>query len=33
MFTVSANGANIPALGFGTFRMPDADVHRILPEA
>lgn len=33
MFDVSANGANIPALGFGTFRMPDADVHRILPEA
>jgi diketogulonate reductase-like aldo/keto reductase len=33
MHTVSANGANIPALGFGTFRMPDADVHRILPEA
>jgi 2,5-diketo-D-gluconate reductase B len=33
MFTVSAHGANIPALGFGTFRMPDADVHRILPEA
>ncbi|WP_313602034.1 aldo/keto reductase [Rhizobium sp.] len=33
MFDVSANGANIPALGFGTFRMPDADVHRVLPEA
>ncbi len=33
MFDVSANGANIPALGFGTFRMPDADVHRILPKA
>jgi 2,5-diketo-D-gluconate reductase B len=33
MHTVSANGANIPALGFGTFRMPDADVHRVLPEA
>lgn len=33
MFDVSANGANIPALGFGTFRMPDADVNRILPEA
>jgi len=33
MFTVSANGANIPALGFGTFRMPDADVLRVLPEA
>ncbi|MDR6815396.1 diketogulonate reductase-like aldo/keto reductase [Neorhizobium sp. 2083] len=33
MFTVSANGANIPALGFGTFRMPDEDVARVLPEA
>ncbi|MBN7807139.1 aldo/keto reductase [Agrobacterium rosae] len=33
MHTVNANGANIPALGFGTFRMPDADVHRILPQA
>jgi 2,5-diketo-D-gluconate reductase B len=33
MHDVSANGANIPALGFGTFRMPDADVHRILPQA
>jgi diketogulonate reductase-like aldo/keto reductase len=33
MHSVSANGANIPALGFGTFRMPDEDVHRILPQA
>ena len=33
MFTVSANGANIPALGFGTFRMPDEDVARVLPQA
>ncbi|HEX2148507.1 MAG TPA: aldo/keto reductase [Pseudorhizobium sp.] len=33
MHTVSANGANIPALGFGTFRMPEEDVHRILPQA
>jgi 2,5-diketo-D-gluconate reductase B len=33
MHNVSANGANIPALGFGTFRMQTADVHRILPEA
>jgi 2,5-diketo-D-gluconate reductase B len=33
MQTVNANGAHIPALGFGTFRMPDADVHRILPQA
>lgn len=31
--TVNANGANIPALGFGTFRMPEEDVHRILPQA
>ena len=28
---VTANGAHIPALGFGTFRMPGADVLRILP--
>lgn len=33
MHSVSANGANIPALGFGTFRMPNEDVLRILPEA
>lgn len=33
MFNVSANDANIPALGFGTFRMPDEDVARVLPEA
>lgn len=33
MHSVSANGANIPALGFGTFRMPEEDVLRILPEA
>lgn len=33
MHTVSANGAHIPALGFGTFRMPDEDVHRVLPQA
>ena len=33
MHSVSANGANIPALGFGTFRMPEEDVHRILPDA
>ncbi len=33
MHTVSANGANIPALGFGTFRIPENDIHRILPEA
>lgn len=33
MFDVSANGANIPALGFGTFRMPENEVHSILPKA
>jgi 2,5-diketo-D-gluconate reductase B len=33
MHTVSANGAHIPALGFGTFRMPDEDVQRVLPQA
>ncbi|KQM35348.1 2,5-didehydrogluconate reductase [Rhizobium sp. Leaf68] len=33
MQTVNANGANIPTLGFGTFRMPEEDVHRILPQA
>ena len=33
MYDVSANGANIPALGFGTFRIPEDDVRRILPEA
>jgi len=33
MHTVNANGANIPALGFGTFRIPGDDVLRILPKA
>ncbi|WP_165214487.1 aldo/keto reductase [Affinirhizobium pseudoryzae] len=33
MHNVSANGAHIPALGFGTFRMPGADVLRVLPKA
>ncbi|WP_331373677.1 aldo/keto reductase [Sinorhizobium chiapasense] len=33
MHAVNSNGANIPALGFGTFRMPGADVLRVLPEA
>ncbi len=33
MQIVSANGANIPALGFGTFRMPGPDVLRIVPQA
>jgi len=30
---VSANGANIPALGFGTFRMPGPDTLRMVPAA
>ncbi|ATU93005.1 aldo/keto reductase [Phyllobacterium zundukense] len=31
MFNVDANGAKIPAIGFGTFRMPGADVLRMVP--
>ncbi|MHC1547011.1 aldo/keto reductase [Phyllobacterium sp. K27] len=31
MFNVNANGAKIPAIGFGTFRMPGADVLRMVP--
>jgi len=30
---VSANGARIPALGFGTFRMPGPDTLRMVPHA
>ncbi|MFG6082924.1 aldo/keto reductase [Paracoccus litorisediminis] len=33
MFNVTANGAQIPALGFGVFRMSDDEVERIVPEA
>lgn len=33
MKTVNANGAHIPQLGFGTFRMPEAEVLSILPKA
>lgn len=33
MHLVNANGAAIPALGFGTFRMPGPDVLRIVPHA
>ncbi len=33
MFDVTANGASIPALGFGTFRIPGPDVLRIVPHA
>lgn len=31
MITVTANGAAIPALGFGTFRMSGSDVLRMVP--
>lgn len=33
MQTVTAHGAKIPALGFGVFRMSDAEVERIVPAA
>ncbi|MCX8998514.1 aldo/keto reductase [Rhizobiaceae bacterium BDR2-2] len=33
MHVVPSNGANIPALGFGTFRMPEDEVLAILPKA
>ncbi|MCZ7939055.1 aldo/keto reductase [Agrobacterium salinitolerans] len=33
MFDVTANGVSIPTLGFGTFRIPGADVLRIVPHA
>lgn len=33
MQTVTAKDATIPALGFGTFRMPGPDVLRIVPQA
>ena len=33
MQTVTAHGATIPALGFGVFRMSDAEVERIVPTA
>jgi len=33
MHNVTANGATIPALGFGTFRMDDGEVAAVLPEA
>ncbi|QCO03836.1 aldo/keto reductase [Azospirillum argentinense] len=32
MHNVTANGASIPALGFGTFRMSGPDVLRMVPE-
>jgi len=31
MFTVNSNGAAVPALGFGTFRVPGPDVLRMVP--
>lgn len=33
MQTVSTHGATIPALGFGVFRMSDAEVERVIPAA
>ncbi|MEI4488332.1 aldo/keto reductase [Frigidibacter sp. MR17.14] len=33
MQTITANGAGIPALGFGTFRMDAREVAAVLPEA
>ena len=33
MHSVTAHGAQIPALGFGTFRMSDADTLRMVPAA
>ncbi|WP_119310131.1 aldo/keto reductase [Cohaesibacter haloalkalitolerans] len=33
MHNVNANGASIPSLGFGTYRMKDAEVMDVLPEA
>lgn len=33
MHLVPSNGANMPALGFGTYRMPESEVHAILPKA
>ncbi|WP_128255459.1 aldo/keto reductase [Falsirhodobacter deserti] len=33
MHDVTANGASIPALGFGTFRMDEGEVAAVLPEA
>lgn len=33
MHTVTVHGAAIPALGFGVFRMSDAEVERVIPAA
>lgn len=33
MLTVNANGAAIPALGFGVFRMSDAELEAVIPAA
>ena len=33
MQTVNVHGAAIPALGFGVFRMSDAEVERVIPAA
>lgn len=33
MQTINVHGAAIPALGFGVFRMSDAEVERVVPAA
>ena len=33
MHTVDSHGAQIPALGFGTYGMSEADLHRMIPAA
>ncbi|MFT4089865.1 MAG: aldo/keto reductase [Asticcacaulis sp.] len=33
VFNVTANGAVMPAIGFGTFRMPESEVLKVVPEA
>lgn len=33
MYTVNSHGAHIPALGFGTYGMSEADLRRIIPAA
>ena len=33
MHTVDSHGAQIPVLGFGTYGMSEADLHRMIPAA
>jgi diketogulonate reductase-like aldo/keto reductase len=33
MHTVDVHGANIPALGFGTYGVPEADLKHLIPAA